>query len=214
MDAVMREWEGVPLALNHIGSYISSRHLRIDRFLKIYHGYAYKIYQSNYGKSKYPHSIATAFSVSKVEGSNKLLLQSLCFLDPDRIPTDILLWESNTGQAATRITSAYELYEAISSLSDDGLVTQTDDYIAIHRFVQRVILTGMTNAERISMFDHTLSLLYQKFPREIAGKPMWENWVQCNAYVPHVQFLCQRYNEMFKDSRNNAQLAELLSSCT
>ncbi|CEI68080.1 unnamed protein product [Fusarium venenatum] len=214
MDAVMREWEGVPLALNHIGSYISSRRLSIEQFLKIYHDYAYEIYRSKYGKRKYPHSIATAFSVSKVEGSNKLLLQSLCFLDPDRIPTDILLWESNTGQVATRIPSAYELYEAISSLSEGGLVTQTDEYIAIHRFVQRVILTGMTNAERISMFDHTLSLLYQKFPREIAGKPMWENWVQCNAYVPHVQFLCQRYNELFKDSRKNVQLAELLSSCT
>ncbi|EKJ75860.1 hypothetical protein NXS19_008327 [Fusarium pseudograminearum] len=214
MDTVMDEWEGVPLALNHIGSYISSRCLTIERFLKIYHDYAYEIYRSKYGKRVYPHSIATAFSVSEVEGSNKFLLQSLCFLDPDRIPTDILLSDPNVGQASTKVTSAYELYEAIASLSEGGLVTQTDEHITIHRFVQRVTLTGMSSEERISMFDHTLSLLYQKFPREIAGKPMWENWVQCNAYVPHVQFLCQRYNELFKDSRKNVQLADLLSSCT
>jgi hypothetical protein len=91
IDEILSEWKGVPLALYHIGSYISRLHIDIKRFIVIYKQSAANLYQSKSFAEEYPHSIATAFSVGQLEGDMKSLLEILCYLDPDGIPTQLLL---------------------------------------------------------------------------------------------------------------------------
>lgn len=106
------------------------------------------------------------------------------------------------------------LYEALTGLCRSGLVSQTDNNVGVHRLVQTMASIDMTRDERISNFNQILSLMNSLFPREIDGKPMWENWTRCKQYLPHVIFICGQWHKLFNKGRKDAELASLLSACT
>jgi hypothetical protein len=77
----------------------------------------------------------------------------------------------------------------------------------IHRFVQALVLTGMSELERCRAFDAVLTLLVHQFPRESEGQPMWNDWERCGSYLPHVLFLCKRFQQTLSAGPS-------LSTCT
>ncbi|XXH04301.1 hypothetical protein Hte_010715 [Hypoxylon texense] len=72
----------------------------------------------------------------------------------------------------------------------------------------------MSTKSRIATFSRALSLLNRKFPRPVDGKLMSQDWNLCMNYLPHVMFICRRSKELFGESRENPELASLLSACT
>ncbi|KAI0400853.1 TPR-like protein [Xylaria palmicola] len=214
IDEILSEWKGVPLALYHIGSYISRLHIDVKRFINLYKRSAAGLYQSKGFAEEYPHSIATAFSVGQLEGDMKSLLEILCYLDPDGIPTQLLLSNFDYREPVLQIDSELGFYDALAGLCSSGLVSQKDDNLVVHRLVQSVAVSSMARDNQISLFNQVLSLLNREFPREIEGKPVWSEWDRCNSYLPHVLFIRRKWQELFKNDQKNAELANLLTSCT
>lgn len=107
IDEILSEWKGVPLALYQIGSYISRLHIDVKRFINLYKRSAANLYRSKGFAEEYPHSIATAFSVGQLEGDMKSLLEILCYLDPDEIPTQLLLSNFDYKQPVLQIDSEF-----------------------------------------------------------------------------------------------------------
>ncbi|KAI1764173.1 TPR-like protein [Hypoxylon sp. FL1150] len=214
MEEVLAEWKGVPLALYHIGSYISRTHLDLSRFMMLYQQSAAKIHQAKYCTDGYPHSIATAFSIGELEGDMKAVLRALCYFDPDGIPNELLQSNFDHVQPLIQVSNEFDLYDALAGLCRAGLISQTDDHVTVHRLVQAVAFSDMSREVQITTFDQALTLLNGRFPRQIEGKPMWEDWDRCKRYLPHVMFICRRSHELFNEGRKDPELASLLSACT
>lgn len=108
MEAVLEEWECLPLALYHIGGYINRMHLDIRRFPNLYQQPATRIYRTKYCTDEYPHSIAAAFSTDDLEGDMKTVLRALCYFDPDDIPNELLHSNFDDGQTRIQVETEFE----------------------------------------------------------------------------------------------------------
>ncbi|KAK8062353.1 hypothetical protein PG997_014450 [Apiospora hydei] len=214
MNLAFREWGGSPLALCHIGSYIDRFHMDIPCFLALYRQQPKDVYQKRHSSAEYPHSIATAFSIDKLEDGPKSLLRVLCYFDPDKIPIELLLSSSKHSVPIVPLTDSFSFYEALDGLCSSGLVSHTDKYISIHRLVQSVGFYSMEDADKVELFGQVVSLLDRSFPREVEGKPTWSEWSRCNTYLPHVLFLRRRWEELSQEGQKNANFASLLGACT
>lgn len=93
-----------------------------------------------------------------------------------------------------------------------SLLTKVDNDISIHRLVQNVVYLEMPVSDRRKSFDAVLGLLLDNFPKETEGQ-MWKEWQKCERYLPHVFFLCRRFEEEFQGQKSIG-LASLLSTCT
>jgi hypothetical protein len=107
MDDLLAEWQGVPLALNHIGRYINRLHLDLPRFVTMYANNYKRIHYMRH-TDEYPHSIATAFTIQHLDQSSKALLQAFCFFDPNSIPEDLIPSSIDKGNAFNTIIDHIE----------------------------------------------------------------------------------------------------------
>ncbi|KAI0457680.1 TPR-like protein [Xylaria acuta] len=211
IDDILDEWKGVPLALNHVGNFISRMHIDLKRFVKTYRRSTARILSTRYDMDAYPHSIATAFSVSELEGPARRLLQILCFLDPADISDELFLSSFDEERPFNSIETELEYYEILGSLCKSGLVTHDRGHITIHRLVQVVGFSDMGDDDHQNTFQEVLELVSRVFPRP---RERLEDWERCDKNLPHVMFLCKRYRELFPEVRKNAKFASLLSACT
>lgn len=88
--ALIQSWMGFPLAINQMSSYVSRVGMDLNRFVKIYHKSAARLFGEENIYAEYPHSVATAFATQQLDTEAKAILQALCFFDPDQIPNELL----------------------------------------------------------------------------------------------------------------------------
>ncbi|XXH04302.1 hypothetical protein Hte_010716 [Hypoxylon texense] len=108
MKELLEEWNGLPLALYHIGSYIRRAHLDIGHFLNLYRQAAARIHQTKFCADRYPHTIATAFSTRELFFNLKTTLAALCYFDPASIPNDLLSSNFDDGQPLIQVETEFE----------------------------------------------------------------------------------------------------------
>ncbi|KAI1357580.1 TPR-like protein [Xylaria arbuscula] len=210
-EEILDEWKGVPLALNHVGNFISRMHIDLNRFVKTYRRSTAKILSTRHDMDAYPHSIATAFSVTELDGPSRSLLQILCFLDPADISDELFLPSFDEEKSLSSIGTDLEYYASLSNLCKSGLVIHDRGHITIHRLVQVIGFSDMSDDEQRNTFQEVLELIDGVFPR---ARETLETWESCDRKLPHVMFLCKRYRQLYPEDRKNATLADLLSACT
>ncbi|KFY21898.1 hypothetical protein V493_07015 [Pseudogymnoascus sp. VKM F-4281 (FW-2241)] len=213
LNHFLDQWGGMPIALAQIGGYIRQNQLTMNDFIEIYAQSASLLHAEKPGTWQYEHSIATAFAIDKLDAQPKEVLYALTFFDPERIPLEHLLHKFDTGNTFASLKTKY--FKASGDLRRKALFTINDKKeINVHRLVQAIVWDSMDEQQRESSFDTALGLLLREFPKETKGRPMYENWSQCERLLPHVLFLLARFRDHFPKGHKSAQLAELLGPCT
>jgi NB-ARC domain-containing protein len=80
------KFQGLPLAINHIACYIKRTKSTVEGFAMKYEASAADVLQIVNQNDGYPHSMATAFAIGRLDVSSRRLLRVLCYLDPDQVP--------------------------------------------------------------------------------------------------------------------------------
>jgi hypothetical protein len=102
----------------------------------------------------------------------------------------------------------------LGKLQKAALLRKDRKDLTVHRLVQAVVFDSMDQHDKKQSFHAVLELFARNFPRETNGRPMWQNWAQCDRYLPHVLFLWRRFQAEFPREQKCAALAELLGACT
>lgn len=90
IEKLLEDWKGVPLAINQMSSFITRVRMDLDQFVKLYHRSAPRLLQKANLYEEYPHSVATAFATEQLQQDPKAIMHTMCFFDPDRIPSEVI----------------------------------------------------------------------------------------------------------------------------
>lgn len=100
-----------------------------------------------------------------------------------------------------------------------ALVDLDEPNITVQRLIQDAYINYLleTGGQRLeAAFASAIHLLYQRFPRQINGRPMHGEWQKCRELTEHVRSLAERFYEVCA-KRNGfpipKNLAELLKHC-
>ena len=187
-EAIVKEMDGLPLALDQAGAYIEETACGLSGYLDLYQTHRTKLLERRGGTaSDHPESVATTWAISfeKIEGANPAaaeLLRFCAFLHPDEISEE-LFTEGALGLASTlQLLAAdrFELNAAIEEILKYSLLRRDPSAktLNIHRLVQAVLKDEMED-----------------------GVQRW--WAECvvrtvNHALPNVEFQTWvRYEKLF-----------------
>jgi hypothetical protein len=86
------------------------------------------------------------------------------------------------------------LQSVIDELSDAKLITVDGRNFFIHRVIQEAI--NYQNFEDLQdSFDAAVRLVYEAFPKQQGGDPLYDQWSTCQLYVQHAVQLYARFEE-------------------
>ncbi len=192
-EALAREMDGLPLALDQAGAYIEETQSRLSTYLQQYRQRQVRFLQRRGGSgTEHPEPVAKTWSLSfeKVELLDPVaadLLRFCAFLAPDAIPEQLILdGASELGLRLQAIAAdASLLDEAIGTLLRYSLVKRQPDEqtIVVHRLVQAILKTSMDAATQQAWAENTVRALNRAFPDETD----YRNWSRCQQYLPHAQ---------------------------
>jgi hypothetical protein len=189
---IVREMDGLPLALEQAGAYIEENQSSLADYLKAYRQRQASLLARQGRTSRdYPNSVATTWSLSfqQVEQNNSTaaeLLRFLAFLAPDAIPEELIVeGASEPGPKLKAIESDETLLnEAIGTLRRYSLVQRNIDkhLLAIHRLVQAILKADMTQEVKRQWAERTVRAVNKAFPdvKDI------NQWPKCERYLPHA----------------------------
>jgi tetratricopeptide (TPR) repeat protein len=192
-EALAREMDGLPLALDQAGAYIEETQSRLSAYLGQYRQRHVRFLQRRGGSgTQHPEPVAKTWSLSfeKVEQLDPAaadLLRFCAFLAPDAIPEQLIL--DAASELGTRLQPMAAdpslLDEAIGTLLRYSLVKRKPDEqtIAVHRLVQAILKTSMDAATQQAWAESTVRALDRAFP-DVTD---YRNWSQCQQYLPHAQ---------------------------
>jgi tetratricopeptide (TPR) repeat protein/DNA-binding XRE family transcriptional regulator len=195
--AIVRELDGLPLALDQAGAYIEETGCSLSGYLDRYHvRRADLLNRRGRLTTDHPQSVSTALALSyeQVERTNEAaaeLLRFCAFLDPDGIPEELIaegaafLGPLLGPVAADRLACD----EAVAVLRSYSLVQRhaESSTLTTHRLVQVVLKDRMDEDTRREWAERALRAVHRVFPREAAI----ETWPLCQRYLPHAQCCIQ-----------------------
>lgn len=206
---VVQEMGGLPLALDQAGAYIGETGSSISNYLSLYRTRRYSLLKqsSELSPSKYPHTVATVWSIS-FEEVNKAnlaatkLLRLCTFLDPDAIPEEIIAGGVETlGPVLGSISSDHgKMDEIIRELLRFSLIRRNSQTLTIHRLVQAVIRDSMDEEAEHIWAERAVRTVYHAFPDQVNEV---QTWRQCQRCLPHALVcasLIERYRLAFPEA--------------
>jgi tetratricopeptide (TPR) repeat protein len=192
-EAIAREMDGLPLALDQAGAYIEETQCSLASYLKQYRKRQAALLKRRGGTGKqHPEPVATTWSLSfeQVEKLSPVaadLLRFLAFLAPDAIP------ESLVRDGASQISPTLQpladdealLDEAIAALARYSLVRRKRDdaTLTVHRLVQAVLKHHMDEPTQRQWAEYAVRAVNRAFP-EVKD---YRNWPRCQQFLPHAQ---------------------------
>ena len=190
-EAVVRELDGLPLALDQAGAYIEETDCGLSGYLNLYRPRRTDLLQRRSKlRSEHPEPVGTTWSLSfqKVEQTNPAaaeLLRLCAFLDPDAIPEDIITeGAAEAGPILKSITTdAFRLNEAIEVLRTYSLIKRNAETrtLNMHRLVQVVLKDGMDNEKQREWVERTVKAVNAAFPQV-----EYSTWPRCRGCLPHA----------------------------
>jgi len=205
-QAIVKQVDGLPLALDQAGAYIEETGCRLTDYLKLYTVYRRDLLKRNSKFAPHP-DVATTFTLAfqKVEQTDFAaadLLRFFAFLDPDAIPEEIISKGASTlGPAVQSVAqNPLKLQETLGLLRNFSLIRRSVDTgtLAIHRLVQAVIRDDMNKRTQQLWAKRTVKVVSQTFPDvEVA------NWAQCERCLPHALIcftLIEQYQMSFQEA--------------
>lgn len=192
-ESIVKEMDGLPLALDQAGAYIEVTQCRVSDYLIIYRQHQVELLKWRGGTGKeYPETIATTWSLSfkNVERANEAaaeLLRFLAFLAPDAITGE--LFTESAAELGSKLELVvgdhYRLDTTISELLKYSLVhrDRETNTLSIHRLVQEVLKDKMAEEGTQRLWaERTVRAVNRVFP-EVDET----TWHRCEQYLPHVQ---------------------------
>ena len=153
--AIVKEMDGLPLALDQAGAYIEETPSTLDAYLKAFQHRQAELLQERGKDPNYQHeAVATTWSLNfeQVEQLNPTaadLLRFLAFLAPDAIPEEMIVaGASELGPQFQKLSTDETLLDQpMKVLNRFSLVQRDTDkhLLFIHRLVQAVLKANMTH---------------------------------------------------------------------
>jgi tetratricopeptide (TPR) repeat protein len=187
---LVREMDGLPLALDQAAAYIEETCCSLSDYLQVYKARQADLLKRR-GKYSTDHQepVATTWSLAfgKVQQANAGaadLLRLCAYLDPDAIMEEIITkGASELGPALQKVASdPMALNDSIGELLNYSLIRRNPDHtLTIHRLVQAVIKQGMNKAMQRRWAERAVKVVNYAFP-----EVKYENWLSCQQYIPHA----------------------------
>jgi NB-ARC domain len=197
--AIVRELDGLPLALDQAGAYIEETACGLASYLELYCSHRRELLRRrSAGRSDHPEPVATTWRLSflTVEHASHAaadLLRLCAFLAPDAIPEVIVTEGARVlGEAFGRVaTDAFHLNEAVEMLLHYSLVGRNPEtrMLTIHRLVQAVLQDAMPVETRKQWKELAVLAVNATFPG--LDPPQW---TACERWLPHA-FACAEWIE-------------------
>ena len=190
--AIVKEMDGLPLALDQAGAYIEETPSTLDAYLKAYQRRQTELLHERGKDQQYHHeAVATTWSLNfeQVEQLNPTaadLLRFLAFLAPDAIPEEMIVaGASELGPQLQKLaTDETLLDQPMKVLNRFSLVQRDTDkhLLFIHRLVQAVLRATLTPKTQREWAERTVRAVNLAFP-DVTNV---ELWTQCERVLPHA----------------------------
>ena len=184
------ELDGLALALEQAGAYITSQRISLVEYLQRWKAHEAAVQEWHRPrKMSYPQSIAVTWQTTLDQLSPQAvgLLNVLAWFSPDLIPTEVLEFSEPVSVGVTGTTlDATSWREALMELADFNMVRWDTKRraVSVHRVVQEILRNRQT--EPIEPLTIALNQLAASIPKQepedVRTWPVWE------ALRPHVQF--------------------------
>ncbi|GHO42520.1 tetratricopeptide repeat protein [Ktedonospora formicarum] len=167
-QALIRETEGLPLAIDQAGAYMEETQCGLETFWTLFQQYPLSFLKERNPSLDHPSSVVKTFqlALARVQAQDSHacdLLMRCAFLAPDSIPEE-LLGRTTTIDAALRFNQGIRTLLSYSLLRRDP-ASRT---LSIHRLVQLVLRHSVDDVERRSILVDSLALVEQRFPVDMA----------------------------------------------
>ncbi len=201
---IVREMNGLPLALDQVGAYIEETGTSISNYLSLYRERRSSLFKQagRLSPSKYPHTVATVWSISfeevnKANPAATKLLRLCAFLDPDAIPEEIIAGGIEMlGPVLGPALEKGGMDEIIRELLRFSLIRRNSDTntLTIHRLVQAVIRDSMDEEVQHMWAARAIRIIYRAFPDQANDT---KTWPQCQKCLPHA-LVCASLIEQYR----------------
>ncbi|KAL2359406.1 hypothetical protein RJZ56_007744 [Blastomyces dermatitidis] len=198
---VATQFGGLPLAMTQMAGFIRKRHLSIREYVNLFASDAQYVETRNVSNAeqeyRYGYTLATTYNFRDLKRHAKKLLQSLAFMNPDRIREDIYIdpQRSRDQGSGLWVASTFESarYELLSSSIIKRNVSRKE--LWIHPVIQAEVRTGMDAQQCYQTFKEDLYLLSEIWPPGDLCRQARERWALCEDLFPHLERLYQIYIE-------------------
>ncbi len=190
--AIVKEMDGLPLALDQAGAYIEETPSTLDGYLKTYQRRQQELLQERGNERRsHPDAVATTWSLNfeQVERLNPPaadLLRFFMFLAPDAIPEEMIIAGASElgSQLQAVATDETLLDQPLKALNRFSLVRRNTEknLLFIHRLVQAILKVNMTNKTQHEWAERTVRAVSLAFP-DVTDVKLWE---QCERLLPHA----------------------------
>jgi nuclear transport factor 2 (NTF2) superfamily protein len=187
---IVQAMDGLPLALDQSGAFLEETQVSLSAYMHLFHTRQADLLKRR-GElvREHPDPVTTTWSLSfeKIQHANPAatdLLRLCAFLDPDTIQEEIITkGAAELGPILQPIaTDPLKLNEAIGALLAYSLIHRTPHHtLTIHRLVQAILKHGMNKNTKRRWAERAIRIVNYAFP-----KVEYENWLRCQAYIPHV----------------------------
>jgi hypothetical protein len=183
---------GLPLAIAQMASVIVRNHMTFEEFVESWDEQKehpeYLDHESKVGQHDgYSKNLCTAWAVDSLR-HGRAILEVIAFFDPDSIQEVIL--KQYTAVALSEYPTSNSTYmRARTELLQTSLVAKDrlGKNISVHRMVQDVTRSNLSEKHYQQVFTAALRLLAQAWPFEAFG---WRHgvarWRKCEELFPHV----------------------------
>ena len=211
-ETIVKEMDGLPLALDQAGAYIEETGCSLSTYLDLYRQRRFSLLKRRGGfGSEHPDPVVATWSLSFAGVAQRStvaadLLRLCAFLHPDAIPEELF------GKGAVHLgpvlaafaTNPLAFNTAFATVSAYSLLRRnsTEKTLSFHRLVQAVLQDTMTEQERTLWIERVVMALDAVFPD---SEPT--TWSQCERLVPHV-LICATSTQSWMST--NTDLASLL----
>ncbi len=214
---------GLPIALHHVASYISTQRISIQDALKEYEQHDGFMRIQQYVPAaemlSYEPGMANIWAptISSLPSDARDLLHLLALFDPDQIPSDLIEPFSDLGKDYGMQNSGRPVSsrDALIPLQNRSLVVKerSAQSLGIHQVLQDHIKHRWSSEERQAAFSSASHCIRARYPRQVSGTSMAKFYDKCAAYNPHVLRLQRFMDDHFSDLQIDLDLAEVLAHC-
>lgn len=193
-DAVAAELGDLPLALSQAAAYVARNRTDWKSYRALLRAAPARLL-GLHQPGDYPGTAAATLTLSlervaEQQPESADLLRLISFLDPERIPRD-LLYVAPTAVDADDLPDGVRVLvedrvtydQAVGALAGYALVEAAPETIQVHRLVQTIVKDSIPAAQLPGWVGAAGRLLAARFP-ERSRIP--ENWQECALLLPHV----------------------------
>jgi tetratricopeptide (TPR) repeat protein/transcriptional regulator with XRE-family HTH domain len=207
-EHIVREMDGLPLALMQAGAYIEETGYSLTSYLQLYstHHKDLLARHSNLSRS-YSETVATTWLLSfqQIEETNPTsvdILRFCTFLAPDAIPETLIIRGIAEIDDVLRkeVMDQFKFNQALEMLRRYSLMRRDGSapMLGIHRLVQTVLQHNMDQQTRRMWAERTVKAVNAAFPEDDYGST-----TNHHAYLPHIQVcatLIEHYHLYFPEA--------------